>query len=181
MFDRKALSLALALGWMMCAAAAPGQPSKAPDAAPSAKSPPSGPPPSGSPAPESLALARSLVTKSGGGGIMAMNGLSLPLSNLLKQLGVHPDQSKLVMSQAIMPVLLDHGDDLTAIQANSYAAVLSVDTMKAAIAFYDSPAGKELVRARAPMMQMNMAAVSKLFETLKPEFKARTAQLLAGH
>ena len=104
---------------------------------------------------------------------MTMNGLSLPLANVIKQLHLRPDQARQAMNTVLMPVLTNHTDELSEIQARSYASVLSTDTMKTAIAFYDSPAGQAFVAARGRMTRMNMQAVQSLFETLMPEFQAK--------
>lgn len=133
------------------------------------------------PSPEALALARTLVEKSGTGRMGAMNGLSLPMARVMHELAVGQEHSASVIHEAIMPTIMDHEDELTDIEVHSYAATLSVDDMKAAIAFYETPAGKDLVQARSQIMMANMGGVNALFEKLMPDFRAKTDEVLKTH
>jgi hypothetical protein len=128
--------------------------------------------------PEALALARKLVDETGTGKARAMEGLSLPIARIIKSLGVPPQHGGDVMRAVIMPVMFDHGDELTAIQTNSYASNLSLDDLKASVAFYATPAGKDLAQARSRIMNFNMTAVTALFEKLMPEFRKRTDEVM---
>jgi len=162
----------------LCASPAFAQPSPpaAPPGAPSADGAAAAAP---APSPEALKLAQILTEKSGGGGLNTMSGLSLPMARMMHELRVGPVHANVVIQQAILPTLSDHKDALTAIQAQSYATNLSIDDMKAAIAFYESAAGQAFVGARGHLQMANMAGVSKLFETLMPEFEKRTDEVLA--
>ncbi len=133
------------------------------------------------PSAEALKLARTLTEKSGGGRLGTMEGLSLPMARLVRELQVGPAHGNAIIHEVIMPTLYDHVDDLTAIQVQSYATNLTVDDMKAAIAFYDSPAGRDLVRMRTRITTGNMEGVSKLIDSLQPEFEKRTDAVLKAH
>jgi len=134
------------------------------------------------PSPEAVSLARTLVDKSSDGDVAALNFLGPPMVGLLTELGfVRPEQFKTVVDEVIIPVLKQHQPELNEIQAQSYAALLSVDDMKGAIAFYDSAAGRDLVRIHAPRLAMNLAGVSQLLETLKPQIEARANETLKAH
>jgi len=114
------------------------------------------------------------------GDLSQLNFLGPATAVLVHQLGfVHPDQFKQVVHEAIIPVLMQHRRELEDMQAASFASVLSDDDMKAAIAFYRSRAGKDLVRIHAAQLDMNFAGVSHLLETLKPEIKAKARAILS--
>jgi mannose/fructose/N-acetylgalactosamine-specific phosphotransferase system component IIC len=148
---------------------APATPGATPAAAPA------------TPSPEALALAQTLVVKSGTGRMSAMSGLTLPMARVMHELAVGQEHSNVVIHEAIMPTIEDHDDDLTEIQAQSYATILSLDDMKAAIAFYESQAGKDLVRAHPQIMMANMGGLNALFQKLMPEFKTKTDEVLKNH
>jgi hypothetical protein len=133
------------------------------------------------PSAEAISLARTLTEKTGGGRLATMNGMSLPISKVMRQLHVGPAHAEAVMHEALFTVLESHSDDLTSIQVMSYATTLSIDDMKAAIAFYDSPAGKDLVKYHNKMVMVSTAAVMQLFDKLQPEFAARTEEVLKRH
>jgi hypothetical protein len=134
------------------------------------------------PSADAIRLARSLVEASGAGGMAAMNGIALPLPQILTEIGVtKQEQRRVVVHEAIMPTLNEHSDDLTDIQIRSYASLLSIDDLKAAIAFYDSPAGKDLVKYKFKLIQANMAGGFSLIATLKPEIEAKAQDVRKAH
>jgi hypothetical protein len=134
------------------------------------------------PSAEALSLAKIFVAKTTNGDIASYNFLALPMSKLMHEMGVSgPDQSKAILREAIVPVLAKHSDELTDIQAKTAASVLSVDDLKAALAFYATPAGAHYLQVQQPLRQLNLAALSQLFETLRPEFEAKTAEVMKAH
>jgi uncharacterized protein len=137
--------------------------------------------PAVSPTAESLALAHTMIEKSNAGGLSAMNGLTPPIASVMHQMGIHPDQSRVVMTEAIMPTLVNHTDEMTDIAAQSYAKVLSTDELKAIIAFYETDAGKALVRAHFRVAQLNMDGFNALFEKIMPEIEAKTQEVFKAH
>jgi hypothetical protein len=139
-------------------------------------------PPPGAPSAEALALARTVVEASGAGGMNTMSGLDLPVGKLRRELGATtPPQVKAVMTEAVFPTLFDHTDELTNLQVKSYATLLSVDDMKAIIAFYNSPAGKDMLRARAAIGQTNMTRAFKLVNSLNMDFRANVKIVAKAH
>lgn len=145
-----------------------------------AQAPQEAPPPA--PSAEALSLAHTMIKALGQDGPATMNGMMLPISDILKQIGVSgPEQGKAVYREAIMPVLMNHPDVFSDIQAQSYATVLSVDDMKAIIAFYQTPAGKDLVRARSRVFQADSAAVANYLPSLMPEMQAKAAEVFKAH
>jgi hypothetical protein len=132
--------------------------------------------------PQTLALARTLVAKTNTGDIVSLGWLGFPMARLMGQMGiVKPDQSKAVMHEVILPVLTQHKDALADIQARTYAAIMTPDDLKAAIAFYSTPAGQHLIAIHAPLLQLNLAAVTQLLETLKPEIQQKAQATLKSH
>ncbi len=134
------------------------------------------------PGPEALSLARALVAKSDAGGQAAMSGLVMPPPAYIAELGVTaPQQAQAVAREAIMPTLGDHQAELTEIQIRSYANLLSVAEMKAAIAFYDSSAGETFVQTRYQHIATNMAAAVALINKLRPEIEAQAQAAARAH
>jgi hypothetical protein len=132
------------------------------------------------PTAEALALASKLVDLTGGSGMGAMNGL--PMGGLAKLLGAtDPEQSRIVMHDAVMPTLNDHADDLTKIQVEAYASSLTVDELKGAVAFYSSPAGKAMQRTKFAVLRSKMQGVQALIVKLRPELEAKTKEVLKAH
>ena len=134
------------------------------------------------PSPEALSLARSLVEKSGATGQMVMAGLIMPPPGFMTSLGVtEPQQVQAISHDAVMPALGDHESALTDIQVKSYASLLSVADMKAAIAFFDSPAGMKFVRARHNRVQDEMAKGSELIAKFQPEIEEQVKAVSHAH
>lgn len=134
------------------------------------------------PSPEALALARQLVAETDTGDIATLGWLSLPMGRLMHDLAiVKPEQSKAIMHDAIIPVLTRHAAELRDIQAKTFAAVLTMDDLKGAVAFYATPAGKALVAIHGPLLQLNLAGVTAWLETLKPEIQAKLDEVQKAH
>ncbi|HWA80326.1 MAG TPA: DUF2059 domain-containing protein [Acetobacteraceae bacterium] len=65
--------------------------------------------------------------------------------------------------------------------AEDYAATLSVDDMKAAIAFYESPAGRSLVAAGPKLGQAKFVDLTRWMAALQPEMQQRIERALKAH
>ena len=138
--------------------------------------------PASAPSQEALSLARTLVEKSGAGGEQALTGLTLPIPDYLRELGVgSPLQARVLAHEVIMPALGDHSEDLTEMQVKSYAALLTVPEMKAAIAFFDSPAGQNFTKFRARRLQANLPEGAALIARLRPEIELRAQDVARAH
>ena len=137
---------------------------------------------SAGPTPEAVALARTLVEKSGAGAEQAVAGLVLPIPEYLHQLGVtSPDRIRVLSREVVMPALGDHSAELSEIQVKSTATLLSVPEMKAAIAFYDSPAGMNFVKSRSRLTQANLPEGAALISQLRPEIQLRAGEVAHAH
>jgi hypothetical protein len=134
------------------------------------------------PSPQALGLARTLAAETSTGDVATLGWLSMPLGRLMHKMGtLTAEQSRAVMQDAVIPVLRAHAAELAEIEARTYAAVLSLDDLKAATAFYATPAGKSLIRMHAPLLQANLVAVTQLLENLKPEMQPKVRDALQAH
>ena len=152
---RLALVLALAL---------PAVPAFAQTAAPSA---------------ESLRLARELATKTEGDRASMLQSLGGPMVGMMQQMGVpQADRAQVLVQEVVLPVLSSRYDDLLAIQAKAFASVLSVDDMKGALAFYNTPAGQSMIRAQPQLAQLKLTGMTQWIGGLQPELQTRIQQTL---
>ncbi len=134
------------------------------------------------PSPETIALAQQLLMKMAGDPAATIRQLSGPMVGMMQQIGItDPDQARVIVQEALIPVLSDHFNDLIAIWAKAYASALSVDDMKAAIAFYDLPAGQDMLRAGPQLAQAKMVGLTQWMGTLQPEMQQRIEQALKAH
>jgi len=132
--------------------------------------------------PEALTLARQLVLKAEGDRNTTIQSISTPMVGMMQQMGVRdPAQAQALVSEAIIPVLQEHFDQLLTIEAQSYASVLSVDDLKAAIAFYDSPAGQDMIRAQPQLAQAKITGMTQWMGTLRPELQTKIQAMMQAH
>jgi hypothetical protein len=151
-------------------------------AAPAAAMPTAKAPVAGVPTTEATDAARALVGASRTGGLGALSGLVLPFPKLLSEMGVQPGpRFPVAMRQAVLPVIFEHADDFTVVQVHSYSTLLSLPDMKAATAFYNSPAGQDIVRLRPLLIQREAGPAFKLIATLHPEIDTKVQQTLKAH
>lgn len=131
------------------------------------------------PSPEGLRLARELVAKTEGDRTSMLQSISGPMVGMMQQMGVQqPDRAQVLVQEVVLPVLSGHFDDLLAIQAKSYASVLSVDDMKGALAFYNTPAGQNLIRAQPQLAQLKLAGMTQWIGGLQGELQTRIQQTM---
>jgi hypothetical protein len=134
------------------------------------------------PSPEALKLARDLVTRTEGDRAATLQNMSAPMVGMMQQMGVtQPDRAQALVNEALLPLLSDHYDDLLAIQSKSYASALSVDDMKAAIVFYDSPAGKDFIRAQPALAKSKLTGMTQWMGGLQPEMQSRIQATMKAH
>ena len=129
-----------------------------------------------------LALAKQLVAKTAGDRDQVITSLSAPMVGFMQQMGINdPTKAKQLVDEAIMPLLREHYDELVDIQAKSYAQALTPDDLKATLAFYDTKAGQDLVRAQPALAQARVAGLTQWMGTLQPEMQARVAKIAKAH
>ncbi len=134
------------------------------------------------PSPEALKLARELVVKTSGDRAATLQGISGPMVGMMQQMGIkQPDRAQALVQEAVMPILTEHFDDLTTLRAKEYASLLSVDDMKAISAFYDTPAGRSLIKAQPQLAQATMTGMTQWMGALQPEMQTKIQQVLKAH
>ena len=134
------------------------------------------------PSGEAMTLARTLVEKSGTGGMGVLFELRPPVPALLTSLGVTDLRHRRVVNRdAIMATFAAHQGDLDEIQAHSYASTMSVADMKAAIAFYSSPAGVDFQRLRSTVTRAEIGAGHEVVGKHKQELAQASQAALKAH
>ncbi len=132
--------------------------------------------------PGTLDLAKQLVGKTAGEKEQVLTGMSTPMIGFMQQMGVRdPTKARELVDEAIMPLLREHYDELVEIQARSYAEALSVDDLKATLAFYDTKAGQDLIKAQPVLAQTRVTGMTQWMGTLQPEMQARVAKTAKAH
>ena len=129
-----------------------------------------------------LALAKELVLKTAGERDQVLASMSGPMVGFMQQMGItDPAKARELVDEAIMPLLREHYGELVDIQAQSYAKVLTVDDLKATLAFYDTKAGQDLIKAQPVLAQARVAGLTSWMGTLQPEMQARVAKTAKAH
>ncbi len=138
--------------------------------------------PAAGPSPESISLARTMLAKMSGDPTATIHQLGGPMVGMLQQMGISdPDRARVIVQEALIPLLANHYDELLSMWAKDYAATLSADDMKAAIAFYESPAGRSLVAAAPKLDQAKFIDLTRWMAGLQPEMQQRIEQALKAH
>ena len=131
---------------------------------------------------QTMALAKDLVAKTGGDREQTLVSMSAPLVGFMQQMGItDPTKARALVDEAIMPLLREHYDELMSIQAASYAAALTPEDMKATLAFYNTKAGQDLIKAQPQLTQARMTGLTKWMGTLQPEMQARVQKIAKSH
>ena len=134
------------------------------------------------PSPAALALARQLVAKVEPDPQQTVAAMSGPMVGMIQQMGVQqPDRAQAVVQEAVMPVLSEHMDSLIDQSARNYAQVLTEDDLKATIAFYDTKAGQDMIRAQPTLARLRVQGVTEWMGTLQPEIQTRIAAMMKQH
>lgn len=134
------------------------------------------------PSPESVKLAREMLAKMSGDPAVTIRQLAGPMVGMLQQMGIQdPNQARVLVNEAMIPVITSHYGALEESWAKAYASVLSVDDMKAAIAFYSSPAGRNLVAAGPKLAQAKMITLTQWMAGLGPEMQQKVEQAIKAH
>ena len=101
---------------------------------------------------------------------------------MMQQMSIsQPDRAKALVQEVVMPILTTHFDDLLTIKAKSFAAVLSVEDMKAIGAFYGTPAGQSLIRAQPQLAQATLTGMTQWVTAVQPEMQTKIQQVVKSH
>ena len=101
---------------------------------------------------------------------------------LMQQIGVRqPDRAQAMVQEAVLPLLSEHFDEFLEIQAKSYASLLSVADMTAALAFYATPAGQDLIHAQPQLAKLQVTGMTQWIASLQPELQTKVQQMIKEH
>ncbi len=127
-------------------------------------------------------MGRQLVEITTGNKDQTFAAMRVPLAGMVTQMGVSdPAKAQTLVNEAMMPVLNEHFDDLLTAQATSYAQALSEPDLRAIIAFYDSPAGKDLVAAQPTLAAARLTSLSHWIQGFQPEIVTKVQQVAQAH
>lgn len=134
------------------------------------------------PSPEALALAREMVAKTGGDRDATLQSMSAPMVGFMRQLGIQdPARAQVLVAEVVMPIITAHYDDLVTRESAAYAQTLSLADLKAIIAFYNTPAGQDLIAAGPGLAQAKITAVTQWMGALQPEMMTRMQEVMKAH
>ena len=134
------------------------------------------------PSPEALSLARQLVAKVDPSPQQTISAMAGPMVGMIQQMGVQqPDRAQALVNEAVLPILSEHVTDLADMSAQSYAQVLSVDDLKAVLAFYNTKAGADLIAAQPQLAQLRITNVTQWMGKLQPEIQGKIQSVAKSH
>ncbi len=166
LFEASAKSIAahaaMRLMLFSLAAAAPVSAQEAPVSAPPAKPAAAAKPPASPPVtPAQLAAARALVVASG-----MSRSFSVVIPQFVNQIGGSLTETRPELTEdlkavfaALEPEFEKQADEMTGIAAQIFANHMSEADLKAAVAFFDSPSGKQYVAAQPPIISDMVTAM----------------------
>ena len=134
------------------------------------------------PSADNLALARQLVAATSGNKDQTLAAMNGPMIGLLHQMGItDPAKAQAVVTEAMLPTIDAHFDELLTIQARNYAQVLSGDDLRAIIAFYDTQAGQDLIKAQPALASARLTGLTQWLQSFQPELVAKVKQVSQAH
>ena len=132
--------------------------------------------------PETLALARQLVEKIDPSPQQTVSAMSGPLVGMIQQMGIRqPDRAQALVQEAVLPILNEHLADLSDLSVQAYAHVLTVDDLKAILAFYNTKAGADLIAAQPKLAQLRITNVTQWISKLQPEIQTKIQAMVLSH
>ena len=134
------------------------------------------------PDPATLSLAKELVNKTTGDRDQVLGSMGGPMVGMMQQMGIKdPTKAREMVNEAVMPILREHYEELVQIQATSYANALTQDDLKQTLAFYDTKAGQDLIKAQPALAQARVTGLTQWMATLQPEMQDRIAKMAKSH
>lgn len=136
--------------------------------------------------PERLAAAREVVAAAQGDRKQVLDAMRAPMAGMMQQMMAQQDakaaeRAPILLDEVVMPLLESHYDELLSVQALSFAAVLSLDDLRAVAAFYKTPAGRNLVKAQPQLAQALLTGMKQWMGTLMPEMQKKTLEAAKNH
>lgn len=136
--------------------------------------------------PDRLAAAREVIAAAQGDRKQVLAAMRTPMTGMMQQMIASRDpkaaeRAPILVDEVVMPMLLEHYDELLSVQALSFAAVLSIDDLKAVAAFYQTPAGRNLVKAQPQLAQAQLTGMKQWMATLMPEMQRKVMDAAKTH
>ncbi len=132
--------------------------------------------------PEALALAKQIVAKVEPNPQQTVAQLGGSMVGLMQQMGIKdPEQARTLVQEAMMPLLSEHIGGLVDRSAAAYAETLSVSDLKAVLAFYDTTAGQDLIKAQPVLAQHRVRDVTAWMGEMQPEMQTKIAAVMKQH
>ena len=132
--------------------------------------------------PESMALAKQLIAKIEPNPQQTINQLGGSMVGMMQQMGIKdPEQAKVIVQEALLPLLSEHIDGLTDRSAAAYAETISVEDLKAIIAFYDTKAGQDLIKAQPVLAQRRVQGMTAWMGEMQPEMQTKITAVIKQH
>ncbi len=132
--------------------------------------------------PHTMDLAKQLVAKTGGDRDQTLGSMTAPMVGLMQQLGISdPVKARQLVDEAIMPLMREHYDELLQIQAKSFAQALTSDDLTAVLAFYNTKAGQDFIKAQPALTQARVTGVTQWLGAMQPEIQARVQKTAKAH
>ncbi len=129
--------------------------------------------------PEALGLARQLISKIEPNPQQTINQLGGSMVGLMQQMGIkNPEHARAIVDQVLMPMLSAHIDGLVDRSATAYAETLSVADIQATIAFYDTKAGQDLIKAQPMLAQRRIQGMTAWMAEMQPEMQTRISAVM---
>lgn len=132
--------------------------------------------------PEATSLAKQLVAKIEPNPQQTIGQLGGPMVSMMQQMGIkNPEHAQALVREALLPLLSEHIGELVDRTAAAYAETLSVEDLKATIAFYDTKAGQDLIKAQPVLAQRRVQGLTAWMGGLQPEMRTRIAAVMKQH
>jgi hypothetical protein len=129
--------------------------------------------------PEALGLAKQLIAKIEPNPQQTINQLGGSMVGLMQQMGIkNPEHAQIIVQEAIMPLLSEHIGGLVDRSAEAYAETMSVEDLKAIIAFYETKAGQDLIKAQPLLAQRRIQGITAWMGEMQPEMQTKIAAIL---
>ena len=132
--------------------------------------------------PEATSLAKQLVAKIEPNPQQTISQLGGSMVGMMQQMGIkNPEHAQVIVREALLPLLSEHIGELSDRSAAAYAETLSVDDLKATIAFYDTKAGQDLIKAQPMLAQRRIQGMTAWMGALQPEMQTRITAVMKQH
>lgn len=129
--------------------------------------------------PEALGLAKQLTAMIEPNPQQTISQLGGSMVGMMQQMGIkNPEHAQVIVHEALMPVLSQHIGDLVDRSAKVYAETVSVEDLKAVIAFYETKAGQNLIKAQPLLAQRRLQAMTAWMGDMQPEMQTKIAAIL---